>query len=371
MTPRERMLCAMRREPVDRPPLTPDFYLMFPTRFCGLSIWDVWGPRASVPLWVVRLATFRHFGFDAWLDAGIGLPVNAEYHRREIWADDESYEVETTIETPKGCLTERVVYPKHEGSWVTKYMVDDPIADSDKLIAMYEVDNGSHADDRHFQEVRRGVGDHGVVFCDGGQPPINAWCHLRGSQNGLADVALLGDFLRPIFETLERRTLATTEAACRAGAEVVSGGGSYITSSLISPEWYARYVVPTLRKQAEICHQYGVLFAVQTNGRSRAILPLIRDAGVDVLYPLERPPLGDVCIAEAKRVIGNHVCLMGNVDPVHTLLRGTPEAVRREVREIAAAAGAGPGGLVISTSDQTCRDTPEINLWAYREALEP
>lgn len=364
------MLAAIRRQPADRPPATPDFYLMFPTRFCGLSLWDVLGPRATVPLWVVRLATFRHFDFDAWLDAGIGLPANARTTANEIRADDDAYEVQTTVETPEGVLTERTIYPRHEGSWVTKFLVDDPIADMDKLLAMYDVASPAQCDDRGFQEVRRGLGEHGLVFCDGGQPPINAWCHLRGSQNGLADVALLGDRLAPLFELIDARTLITTEAACRSGADVVGGGGSFITTSLISPEWYRRYVVPTLRQQADVCHRYGIPFAVQTNGRSRAVLSLIAEAGVDVLYPLERPPLGDVEMAEAKRLIGDRVCLMGNVDPVHTLLAGSPADVSREVRGIIRDAGSGPGGLIVSTSDQTCRDTPEANLWAFREAVE-
>ena len=94
---------------------------------------------------------------------------------------------------------------------------------------------------------------------------------------------------------------------------------------------------------------------------------MLKEADMDCTFPLERPPLGDVNIADAKRRIGDRLCLMGNVDPVNTLLHGTPADVEREVREIIE--DAGPIGLIVSTSDQTARDTPPANLEAFRRGV--
>jgi uroporphyrinogen decarboxylase len=55
---------------------------------------------------------------------------------------------------------------------------------------------------------------------------------------------------------------------------------------------------------------------------------------------------------------------MGNVGTVTTLLNGTPDQVRNEVKECMDAAKEG-GRFILSTSDQIARDTPFENIRAF------
>ncbi len=57
-------------------------------------------------------------------------------------------------------------------------------------------------------------------------------------------------------------------------------------------------------------------------------LELLEETGTDGIDTLDPPPLGDVDLAEAKRRVGGRLFLKGNVDPVGTVLLGTPDAVR-------------------------------------------
>ena len=59
---------------------------------------------------------------------------------------------------------------------------------------------------------------------------------------------------------------------------------------------------------------------------------------------------GDVDLAEAKRRIGDRVCMIGGFDQFHFFTGCTPEATRAEVRRCFEAAGAG-GGFILSPSD--------------------
>jgi len=59
---------------------------------------------------------------------------------------------------------------------------------------------------------------------------------------------------------------------------------------------------------------------------------------------------GDVDLAEAKRRIGDQVCMIGGFDQFHFLKGCTPEETRAEVRRCFAAAGGG-GGFVLCPSD--------------------
>jgi uroporphyrinogen-III decarboxylase len=53
---------------------------------------------------------------------------------------------------------------------------------------------------------------------------------------------------------------------------------------------------------------------------------------------------------------------------VETLIRGTPDDVRREVREVLEAFG-GSARVIVGTGDQVGRETPEENLRAMVEAV--
>jgi uroporphyrinogen-III decarboxylase len=59
---------------------------------------------------------------------------------------------------------------------------------------------------------------------------------------------------------------------------------------------------------------------------------------------------GDTDLAEAKRRIGDKVCMIGGFDQFHFFTGCTPEETRAEVRRCFEAAGVG-GGYILSPSD--------------------
>jgi hypothetical protein len=364
------MAAAIAREPVDRPPATPDLYLMFPTEYYGYTQWDVTGPRAHIPIWGIRLKVFREFGLDAWIQAGITWPVPCNVHTTThiVREGDWAYEAETVTETPEGRLVRRTTYPLREGCWTTHYPVRDPRADQAAVACTLDYDPEDGYDASHYRDVVQSVGEHGLVFGTTGMPALSWWLELCGSQRGILDVSDREDELRPMFDRYNDLLLKRTEIACREGVRYLECGGSHTSLSLISPAWYRRFILPVIRAQADICHRHGAFIISQLNGRANSAIDMQKEAEMDCTFPLERPPLGDVDIGDAKRRIGDRVCLMGNVDPVNTLLHGSSEDVEREVREIVELAG--PTGLIVSTSDQTARDTPPGNLEAFRRGVE-
>ena len=73
---------------------------------------------------------------------------------------------------------------------------------------------------------------------------------------------------------------------------------------------------------------------------------------------------GDVRLAEAKKRIGERVCMIGGFDQFHFFTGCTPEETRAEVRRCFAEAGAG-GGYILSPSDHFFDvDLALIAAWA-------
>ena len=134
-----------------------------------------------------------------------------------------------------------------------------------------------------------------------------------------------------------------------------------------SPGTYRDVFLPLVEEAVRVTHELDAIYIHQDDGKQRDIMPLLVEAGVDVLAGLQPPEVGDVVLAEAKARFGDRVALMGGLDPVYTFDMGTPEGVREAVRQAIADAGAG-GGYVLATGEAVSPDTPPECLHAAARA---
>ena len=79
--------------------------------------------------------------------------------------------------------------------------------------------------------------------------------------------------------------------------------------------------------------------------------------------------MGDCDLSEIKKLYGNKIALMGNIQTTDVLLFGTPEDVRKACMK-AIDDAAQNGGFILSSGDQPGRDTPDENLFAMVETAK-
>jgi uroporphyrinogen decarboxylase len=72
---------------------------------------------------------------------------------------------------------------------------------------------------------------------------------------------------------------------------------------------------------------------------------------------------------KTKEVIGDKVCLLGNLDPVRVMQNGTAETVTAEALEVLEAAAPG-GGLILCAAGAYGVDTPRENIRALLESVK-
>ncbi len=87
------------------------------------------------------------------------------------------------------------------------------------------------------------------------------------------------------------------------------------------------------------------------------------------MEPMEEPPGGDVDLKEAKRRVGNKLCIKGNINTFNFMMNATPEQVEEKCKRAIDDAAA-DGGYVLSTGDQCGRDTPHANLFKMVEVAK-
>lgn len=68
-------------------------------------------------------------------------------------------------------------------------------------------------------------------------------------------------------------------------------------------------------------------------------------------------------------MLGNKVCLKGNLDPVRVLMSGTPEDVTEAARRCIEEGAAG-GGYILSPGCEVPHETPPANLEALVQAAK-
>ena len=134
-----------------------------------------------------------------------------------------------------------------------------------------------------------------------------------------------------------------------------------------SPAHFRDLFLPAIRANVELIHSYGAFVDYYDDGKMSLVLEDLADAGVDIAETLAPPPLGDVDLADAKRRVGDRVCLKGGIDQVNLICFGDPEQVRAGVRQAMNAAKAG-GGFILGTSDSIRPESPDENIRAFFDA---
>ena len=115
----------------------------------------------------------------------------------------------------------------------------------------------------------------------------------------------------------------------------------------LSPAQFADFVAPYLKELIAAYRDLGFHTIKHTDGDIMPIIDQIVDANPHALHSLD--PQAGVDIAEVKRLYGDRVCLIGNVN-CGLLQTGTDEEVDASVR-YALASGMPGGGYIFSTSN--------------------
>ncbi|MBN2558086.1 MAG: hypothetical protein JXB33_04955, partial [Clostridia bacterium] len=83
---------------------------------------------------------------------------------------------------------------------------------------------------------------------------------------------------------------------------------------LLSPGQYKEFIFPHMRRMVDFFKSKGVRYAVvDTDGNSEPLLPLLMDAGVDAIWPMERASQDQDPI-ELRKKYGRDLRLWGGVD---------------------------------------------------------
>ena len=135
---------------------------------------------------------------------------------------------------------------------------------------------------------------------------------------------------------------------------------------LVPPDFLRQVWAPRVRKMVAPLTERGIPVTFHCDGKIDEAIPIIIELGFCSLNPIE--PYG-MDIYEVKRLYGDKLCLVGNIDVAGPLAFGTPEEVVAEVEEHIARLAPG-GGYVGATSHSVLDDIPPENFIAMVAAFQ-
>ena len=134
------------------------------------------------------------------------------------------------------------------------------------------------------------------------------------------------------------------------------------TSLMMSPATFREFIKPYYVELWGLCREHDVDSWLHTCGNVTEIIGDLVECGLSVLHPLQKHTMDWDAVAAAWK--GKIAFLVG-MDVQDTLINGTPEDVRREVRLIRDTFDTPRGGLLYAAGNGIVRGTPLENIDAF------
>lgn len=120
---------------------------------------------------------------------------------------------------------------------------------------------------------------------------------------------------------------------------------AFRSGPMVSPRQLEELFGDHYRRIVETAHSTGMKIIVHSCGNVTSLLEWFADCGFDGVHPIE--PTAGMTLAEAKELVGDRMCVMGNLDITHILVDATREEVFEAVRQSIADAGQ-RGGYILA-----------------------
>jgi len=194
--------------------------------------------------------------------------------------------------------------------------------------------------------------------------PLTLASVLRSPDQLLMDLIRNPDFvydiLKSAFESSKLYGVATVEH----GADIAVVGDPIASSSVISPKMFDQFAFSPIKNILKSISDVGGIPSLHICGNTIPILERMVDTGARIIeldYKVD--------LKLARDMVGESVCIQGNIDPVSILLNGKPSDVERKVRECIEKAAKG-GGFILSSGDEVPLNAPFENVKAMVSAAK-
>ena len=364
MTSKQRLITALQGGEPDRVPVAPHFS----RDYVGHYMRKTDTPIVGYEEWIDSyFAAYKNFGFDAMLQ----IWCEDKHNNDGTWKTNTELKTETleyklfkiTITTPEGELVgEYKVTKSPQSHWTMSYLIKNP---EDIALLKYQPDPLEYMDITPLKFAQEKVGDDGLAY----GLVLGVWhaaCNLRNADSLMMDFFDRPEWIKAFFRILADYAIMKIEAMSRSGIQLIEIGESFLGMGL-SPSVCKEFILPYDTEIVRACLDKGIMTLYHNCGQCHDLLELMADTGTTALETLTPPSMGgNADLRDAKRRIGNRLCLRGSIDQ-HILKDGNTQTIENHVENYVQDAGT-KGGFIIGTGEFGT-DIPMANLFTLVNAV--
>lgn len=187
--------------------------------------------------------------------------------------------------------------------------------------------------------------------------------YLRGMQALFIDIYEGPDIVHRLVRISVDHDLAIARRAIKMGADFILLGDDFGSSygPLVSPEHFREFFLPGFREIVQGIKDAGAYVIKHCCGNITSLLPMLVDAGIDALHPLDAAAGMD--ILAVKQQYGDRICVIGGIDCGDPLSHWPVERLEQLVEETVQRLAPG-GGWILSSSNTIHRSVKVENYLA-------
>ena len=343
MTPRQRVLAALRREPTDKVPFTiyeskiPQCSVERRLRNEGLCI-----VNRRVPACVIE------------------RPNCAE--ETHHYTENGRPRVRTVIRTPAGELSQ-LREPAGFTSWTLERLFRGP-EDYRALAAMVE-DTRVRPNYDEFARAEEWMGEDVILRAGVGSTPLHRiMIHWMGLETFAVEWAERRDEILRLVELMTAKRREVYPILANSPVTHANYGGNEVTQ-VMGPPRFKEFCVPLYDECAEVFHEKGKLLGSHLDGNNRAWADLVAGSGLDYIEAFTPAPDTDMTLEDALKAWPDKVLWINFPSSVHL---ASVEKIKRTTRELIEAA-AGTNRLIIGITEDIPEDRWQESLLAISEVI--
>ena len=192
--------------------------------------------------------------------------------------------------------------------------------------------------------------------------------YLMGMENLLLAIAAEPELVTALVDMSVDINLKLAKEVRERGVEIVYTGDDYASNlgPLMSPRHFRKLFFPGLQRVMQGYKELGLYVIKHTDGNLWPIIDMIIDSGIDCLDPID--PQAGMDIADVKSKYGDRVAIKGNVDCAELMTFGTPEETV-EATKVALRKGMPGGGYICSSSNSIHSGVKPENYLALMQTV--
>jgi hypothetical protein len=380
MNSKERILAALRCEPVDRVPCDPWFFENYVAKR---------GRRLSAREMLCYLV--KELGADAHLDCMDADPGSGDHVGTGLaWGHTPGVEAEFSanpdvpllhkvFHTPDGDLSATIrSHPSlprtddiplvcdYNAPVFVKPWIDD-LADVERFRHVCRPPSAASvaAFQESFRQTKALAEEFGVPIVAHVGMGLTLLIQLMGGERAAIASIECPELVERFLDIEHETNLAMIEIYGRAGVDIICRNGFYETCDFWSPRQVRQFVLPRVNEEARLAHSLGALMVYTACTGILPLLDLYLASEIDGIQKFETRLTGQTLEPIAGKLAGRK-CLWGGLSDCVDLGQATPDETRKAVQT--AFDLIGRRGLILAASPSIKAQRPVENVEAMFEA---